>query len=85
MELKNIRRGRIKEYTDKYKSAVNTPIDPKADFNPLWNHKATCAFPSATQNEINGKEAANLIKEWSYVVSEGANMPSSIEAIDQLC
>ena len=83
MELKNIRRGRIKEYTDKYKSAVYTPIDPKADFNPLWNHKAACAFPSATQNEINGKDAANLLKNGVYVVSEGANMPSSIDAIDQ--
>ena len=83
LELKNIRRGRIKEYTDKYKSAVYTPIDPKADSNPLWNHKATCAFPSATQNEISGKDAANLLKNGIYVVSEGANMPSSIEAIDQ--
>jgi len=83
LELKNIRRGRIKEYTNKYKSAVYTPIDPKADSNPLWNHKATCAFPSATQNEISGKDAANLLKNGIYVVSEGANMPSSIEAIDQ--
>jgi len=83
MELKNIRRGRINEYTDKYKSAVYTPIDPKADSNPLWNHKATCAFPSATQNEINDKDATNLLKNGVYVVSEGANMPSTIEAINQ--
>lgn len=83
MDLKNVRRGRMKEYTDKYKSAVFTPIDPNADFNPLWNHKADCAFPSATQNEINGKDAANLLKNGVYVVSEGANMPSAIEAIDQ--
>lgn len=83
MDLKNVRRGRMKEYTDKYKSAVFTSIDPNADFNPLWNHKADCAFPSATQNEINGKDAANLLKNGVYVVSEGANMPSSIEAIDQ--
>ena len=83
MDLKNVRRGRMKEYTEKYKSAVFTSIDPNADFNPLWNHKADCAFPSATQNEINGKDAANLLKNGVYVVSEGANMPSSIEAIDQ--
>ncbi len=83
MDLKNVRRGRMKEYTDKYKSAVFTSIDPNADFNPLWNHKADCAFPSATQNEINGKDAANLLKNGVYVISEGANMPSAIEAIDQ--
>ncbi|MFA5404039.1 MAG: NADP-specific glutamate dehydrogenase, partial [Ignavibacteria bacterium] len=53
MELKNIKRGRVSEYTNKFKTAVYTPIDPKADFNPLWNHKAQCAFPCATQNEIN--------------------------------
>jgi glutamate dehydrogenase (NADP+) len=83
MDLKNIHRGRIKEYTDKYKSAVYTSIDPNAEFNPLWNHKADCAFPSATQNEINGKDSANLLKNGVYVVSEGANMPSTIDAINQ--
>ncbi len=83
MDLKNIRRGRMKEYVDKFKSAVYTQIDPGADHNPLWNNKADCAFPSATQNEISGKDAANLLKNGVYVVSEGANMPSSIEAINQ--
>ena len=83
MDLKNVRRGRMKEYTEKYKSATYSSIDPNADFNPLWNHKADCAFPSATQNEINGKDASNLLKNGVYVVSEGANMPSAIEAIDQ--
>ena len=83
MDLKNVRRGRMKEYTDKFKGAVYTQIDPNADHNPLWNHKADCAFPSATQNEINAKDAANLLKNGVYVVSEGANMPSTIEAIDQ--
>ncbi len=81
MELKNVRRGRIKEYVDKYKNAVYTPIDPKADYNPLWNHKAQCAFPSATQNEINGKDAQNLIKNGVYVVSEGANMPTTLDGV----
>lgn len=83
MDLKNVRRGRIKEYTDKFKGSVYTQLDPNAEFNPLWNHKADCAFPSATQNEVNGKDAANLLKNGVYVISEGANMPSSIEAIDQ--
>ena len=75
-ELKNIRRGRMKEYVEKFKGAVYAPIDSKMDFNPLWNHKADCAFPSATQNEINAKDAVNLVKNGVYVVSEGANMPT---------
>jgi glutamate dehydrogenase (NADP+) len=81
MELKNVRRGRIKEYAEKYKNVVYTAIDPKSDFNPLWNHKAQCAFPSATQNEINEKDAENLIKNGVYVVSEGANMPTTIDGV----
>jgi glutamate dehydrogenase (NADP+) len=83
MELKNVKRGRISEYADKFKGAVFTPADPLAVENPLWAYKADCAFPSATQNEINGNDAANLIKNGVYVVSEGANMPSSPEAIEQ--
>ena len=83
MDLKNNQRGRISEYADKFKGAVFTKTDPKLDYNPLWNHKAQCAFPSATQNEINGKDAANLLKNGCYVVSEGANMPSTIDAVNQ--
>lgn len=82
MELKNIRRGRIKEYAEKYKSATYTPVDSKLEYNPLWNHKADCAFPSATQNEINGKDAQNLLKNGVFVVSEGANMPTTAEGVD---
>jgi glutamate dehydrogenase (NADP+) len=81
MDLKNSRRGRISEYADKFSSAVYTPVDPSSDSNPLWNHKADCAFPSATQNEINGSDAANLMKNGIYVVSEGANMPSTPDAV----
>ncbi|MEW6050401.1 MAG: NADP-specific glutamate dehydrogenase [Candidatus Zixiibacteriota bacterium] len=81
MELKNVKRGRIKEYADKYRTATYTPIDPKMDYNPLWNHKADCAFPSATQNEINGKDAQNLVKNGVSVVSEGANMPTTPEGV----
>jgi glutamate dehydrogenase (NADP+) len=82
MELKNVRRGRIKEYADKYKSAVYFPIDPKLDYNPLWNHKADCAFPSATQNEINGKDAQNLLNNGILCVSEGANMPTTLDGVN---
>jgi glutamate dehydrogenase (NADP+) len=80
LDLKNVRRGRIKEYADKFKSAKFIPVDSKLDYNPLWDMKADCAFPSATQNEINGKDAANLLKNGVFVVSEGANMPSTLDA-----
>jgi glutamate dehydrogenase (NADP+) len=82
MDLKNVRRGRIKEYADKYSSAVYTAVEASASHNPLWNHKADCAFPSATQNEINGKDAQNLLKQGVYVVSEGANMPTVPEGVN---
>ncbi len=82
MELKNVKRGRIEEYAKQFPGAKYTPTDPKLDYNPLWAIKADCAFPSATQNEINGKDAANLVKNGVTVVSEGANMPSTPEAID---
>lgn len=81
MELKNVKRGRIKEYVDKYKNAVYTPLDSKMAYNPLWNHKAHCAFPSATQNEINAQDAQNLLKNGVYVVSEGANMPTTLDGV----
>jgi len=81
MELKNVKRGRIKDYADAFKGVVYYPIDAKLDYNPLWNHKADCAFPSATQNEVNGKDANNLIKNGVYCIAEGANMPSTLEAV----
>jgi len=80
MDLKNNRRGRIRDYADKFKKALFMPADIKSDHNPLWNIKSDCAFPSATQNEINAKDAANLIKNGVKVVAEGANMPSTLEA-----
>ncbi len=82
MMLKNARRGRIKDYADKFKDAVYTAVDPALDYNPLWNHKADCAFPSATQNEINKKDANHLIKNGVYLVCEGANMPTTLEGVD---
>ncbi|PIU45288.1 MAG: NADP-specific glutamate dehydrogenase [Ignavibacteriales bacterium CG07_land_8_20_14_0_80_59_12] len=83
MELKNVRRGRIEDYAGKYKSAVYKPVDPKLEFNPLWDHKADCAFPCATQNEINEKDAANLLKNGVYCVTEGANMPTTLDGVRQ--
>jgi glutamate dehydrogenase (NADP+) len=80
LDLKNNLRGRIREYAEKFKRAIFIPTDIKSDHNPLWNIKADCAFPSATQNEINAKDAANLINNGVKVVAEGANMPSTLEA-----
>ena len=80
MELKNMRRGRIKEYADKFTGARYLPSDPMQDENPLWAIQADCAFPSATQNEINARDAANLVKNGVILVAEGANMPSTFEA-----
>ncbi len=81
MQLKNVRRGRIKEYAEKYQTAAYQDADPAADHNPLWDHKADCAFPSATQNEINGKDARNLVKNGVKLVCEGANMPTEPEGV----
>ena len=81
MDLKNTRRGRIQDYAEKYSSATFTPVDPSGDHNPMWDHKADCAFPSATQNEINVRDAHNLVKSGVYVVSEGANMPTTADGI----
>ena len=81
MDLKNVRRGRIKEYSEKFAGATYTQVTPTMDSNPLWNHKADCAFPCATQNELNGKDAQNLLRNGVYVVSEGANMPTKLEGV----
>ena len=80
--LKNVKRGRIHEYIDKYSEAVYTEADTSLDHNPLWTHKANCAFPSATENEINEKDAASLMNNGVRLVCEGANMPSTPEAIN---
>ncbi len=80
--LKNIRRGRIQEYAEKYPGVVYTEADPALDHNPLWDHPADCALPCATENEINGRDAENLLKNGVFLVCEGANMPSTPEAIN---
>ncbi len=82
--IKYVCRGRIEEYTEKYKNAEYTEIDSDADFNPLWKTKADCVFPCATQNEINKKDASHLTKNGLKLLAEGANMPLTAEAIDAL-
>ena len=74
-ELKNVKRGRIKEYADKYPSATYT------EGQRPWSVKCDCAFPCATQNELNGDEAKALIANGVKLVAEGANMPSTPEAV----
>jgi glutamate dehydrogenase (NADP+) len=83
MELKNERRGRIHEYTERFPNATFTPADPRADTNPLWDVPAECAFPSATENEINAKDAANLVNNGVSVVCEGANMPTVPDGVER--
>ena len=75
-DLKNVRRGRIKEYAEKF------GVEYLEDKWP-WGIKCDCAFPSATQNEINGDDAKTLLKNGCYLVAEAANMPSTPEAIEQ--
>jgi glutamate dehydrogenase (NADP+) len=77
MELKNVKRGRIKEYTDRFKGAQYL-----AGKRP-WSVPCQCAFPCATQNEISGDDAAHLLQNGCGMVSEGANMPSTPAAIEQ--
>ncbi len=83
MELKNVRRGRIAEYATAFKGSTYTPHDAQLEYNPLWSVKADCAFPSATQNEINGNDAANLLRNGVTLVAEGANMPTTLDGVEQ--
>ncbi len=75
MWLKNVKRGRISEYAEKYKAEYHEGKRP-------WGIKCDIALPSATQNEVNGEDAKTLIANGCFVVSEGANMPSLPEAIE---
>jgi glutamate dehydrogenase (NADP+) len=75
MQLKNIRRGRIKEYADEFHCEYREGTTP-------WSIPCRCAFPSATQNEINADDAALLVKNGCILVCEGANMPCTPEAVD---
>jgi glutamate dehydrogenase (NADP+) len=79
--IKNIRRGRLQEYCQYFPDAVYVPVDPASDSNPLWRHPADCALPGATHNEINGLDAQHLVDGGVRLICEGANMPSTPEAI----
>lgn len=79
--LKNIKRGRIKEYVDKYSETVYTEADTSLEYNSLWNQRADCAFPCAVENEISQNDAYNLLNNGIKLVCEGADMPSSPEAV----
>ncbi len=75
MDIKNVRRGRISEYAEKYQGAKFL------DGARPWSVKCDCAFPSATQNEISGPDAAALVKNGCILVSEGANMPTDPDGV----
>jgi glutamate dehydrogenase (NADP+) len=80
--LKNIRRGRIREAAERFPGMVYTAADAGGGVNPLWRHRADCAFPCATQNEIGEQDAYSLINNNIKLICEGANMPCTSEAID---
>jgi Glutamate dehydrogenase/leucine dehydrogenase len=83
-DLKNNRRGRIKEYAERFPGVVYQETGNDEDHNPLWNIPAYCAFPCATQNEVNEKDAQNLVRNGVKLLAEGANMPTTIDGIDVL-
>ncbi len=82
IELKNLRRGRISEYTERFGRATFTPARPGQDVNALWDIPAACAFPSATQNEISAKDASNLVNNGVILVAEGAHMPTVPDGVE---
>jgi len=80
--LKNERRGRIREYVDRFPGATYHPAVAGGE-NDLWSVPADCAFPSATQDEIGARDADNLVKAGITLVAEGANMPTVPEGMDR--
>jgi len=81
-ELKNVRRGSVREFAEEFPSAEFTSVESgDMDENPLWSHKAACAFPCARQNEISSKDARTLLQNGIQQVVEGANMPTTPEAM----
>tara|TARA_B100001121_G_scaffold190354_1_gene166274 strand:- start:18249 stop:19601 length:1353 start_codon:yes stop_codon:yes gene_type:complete len=81
MDLKNNKRGRIKEYAKEY-GCEYTETEPEPNLNGLWGVEVDIALPCATQNEMNGKEAKMLVDNGCVAVAEGANMPCTPEAIE---
>ncbi|MBN1320085.1 MAG: NADP-specific glutamate dehydrogenase [Thermoleophilia bacterium] len=81
-DLKNRRRGRIKEYAEQYSNVSYESCDAGGAVPTQWDVKADCAFPCATQNEITETDARNLLKNGVYLVAEGANMPTTPEGVN---
>src|SRR5690606_21501468 len=75
-EIKEVRRGRIHEYAEARRGAVHT-----SNGATVWNVPCDIALPSATQNELNGADAATLVKNGCQIVGEGANMPTTPDAV----
>ena len=82
MDLKNNRRGRIKEYADHFEGIIYNPSESEPALNGLWGVNVDVALPCATQNEINGQEAQMLVDNNVLAVAEGANMPCTPEAVE---
>ena len=82
MDLKNNRRGRIKEFADHFDGVEYTASKPEPNLNGLWGVNVDIALPCATQNEINGEEAQMLVDNEVTAVAEGANMPCTPEAVE---
>lgn len=82
MDLKNNKRGRIKEYADHFEGVEYTESKPEPNHNELWSTNVDVALPCATQNEVNGAEAKMLVESGVIAVAEGANMPCTPEAVE---
>lgn len=83
-EIKEVKRGSLAEYAKQRSSAKYTKVSEyPAGINPVWAVPCFAAFPSATQNELNGNDAKTLLANGCKCVSEGANMPSTIDAVHQ--
>jgi glutamate dehydrogenase (NADP+) len=82
-ELKEVRRARLSEYVKLHRDAVYVPVSEyKRDRNAVWSVSCDLAFPSATQNELGAEDAKELAKNGCIAVCEGANMPSTADAVD---
>lgn len=79
-QIKEVERGRIKEYANRVQGAVYT--EGKGEERPIWKIKADIALPCATQNEINLEDAKILVSNGVKAIGEGANMPTNLEAIE---
>ncbi|KAA0875251.1 NADP-specific glutamate dehydrogenase [Nitrincola tapanii] len=83
-ELKEVRRSSLEVYLEAHPDAVYTPVSAyPADGHAVWRYSAQAAFPSATQNELTDADAKVLLENGVYCISEGANMPSTAQAVDR--